>query len=93
MATMRNLLIKFPERTLKELADLAEQQGVPRAQVIREWAECPLRIGPERLRLVLEHARQEGVVLARVITEALDLYIREKGLGAGGPKRRKATGA
>ncbi len=92
MAAMKNLLIKFPSGTLEALAKLAEQQGVPRAQVIREWAECPLRVGPERLRLVLEHTRQEGVVLARVITEALDMYIREKGLAGGSPKRRKSTG-
>ena len=80
MEAMTNLLIKFPEATLKKLKALAEQQGVPRAELIREWAGCPLRIGPDRLKALQEHAREEGVLLSRIVGEAVDLYIDEKRL-------------
>jgi hypothetical protein len=87
MAAMKNLLIKFPEGTLEALAKLAEQQGVPRAQVIREWAECPLKIGLDRLKALREHAKEEGVLLSRIVGEAIDLYIREKKLGVRGTSK------
>ena len=80
MEAMKSLLIKFPDEALKKLKALAEQQGVPRAQLIREWAECPLKIGSDRLKALREHAREEGVLLSRIVGEAVDLYIREKKL-------------
>ena len=80
MEAMTNLLIKFPEATLKKLKALAEQQGVPRAELIREWAGCPLRIGLDRLKTLQEHAGKEGVLLPRIVEEAVDLYIRGKRL-------------
>ena len=84
MEPMKNLLIKFPEKLLDDLANLAKQQGVPRAELIREWAECPLRIGSEKLQLLREHAREEGVLMPRIVGEAIDLYVQKKSLRSSG---------
>ena len=87
MEPMKNLLIKFPKSLLDRLAELAGQQGVPRARLIREWAECPLKIGQDRLKALREHAETEGVLLSRIISEAVDLYIREKKLEVRGTSK------
>jgi predicted DNA-binding protein len=87
MEPMKNLLIKFPEKLLDDLASLAKQLGVPRAEIIREWAECSLRIGPDRLKVLREHAGTEGVLLSRIVGEAIDIYIREKKLEVRGTSK------
>ena len=78
---MKPLVLKFSQDLINEIdaVRVVKERLVSRSEFIREAVRCLTRLPAERLWWLHQHAQNEEVRLPRLIREAVELLVIQKG--------------